>query len=114
MPTYAYRCWHCGHVWELLRRITRRDDPVDCVRCGVNHTETQGGEAGGRLRAREFVPTSPDQLFVPAHFAVTLPTTGLKGGGGRSGEWENLAADHRRWDSGATGRRAYERRMAPR
>ena len=33
MPLYDYRCPVCGHRFELLRSISKRDDVV-CEKCG--------------------------------------------------------------------------------
>ncbi len=33
MPTYDYRCEHCGHTFELFQKMT--DEPVKtCPTCG--------------------------------------------------------------------------------
>lgn len=33
MPVYDYKCAQCGHRFELLRSISRRDEAA-CPRCG--------------------------------------------------------------------------------
>ena len=34
MPLYAWKCPKCGHRFEVLSSIGRRDDEVKCERCG--------------------------------------------------------------------------------
>lgn len=34
MPIYTYRCEKCGHKWDDLRPVRRKDDPAKCPECG--------------------------------------------------------------------------------
>ena len=33
MPIYEYKCIYCGERFELLRRLTDRDDEINCPKC---------------------------------------------------------------------------------
>ncbi len=33
MPIYEYRCKKCSHVFELMRRLSARDDKAPCPEC---------------------------------------------------------------------------------
>jgi putative FmdB family regulatory protein len=59
MPLYEYRCDECDETFEVLRRITEKDD-VRCPRCdrparkllsgfsvGGDRTSTDFGSSGG-------------------------------------------------------------------
>lgn len=102
MPTYAYTCRGCGHSFDLFRTVSRRNDTAVCPECDFENAEQ---DEQGRLKARDLVATSPGQVMIPAHFGVTLPTTGLMGNQphNRSGDWENLKRSHAKWDSGCAG-----------
>ena len=39
MPIYEYSCKKCDRKFELLRRITDKDDDVKCPRCGGTDNE---------------------------------------------------------------------------
>jgi putative FmdB family regulatory protein len=39
MPFYEYRCEECGESFEVLRPVTRRDDPAVCPNCGGHDVE---------------------------------------------------------------------------
>ena len=49
MPIYAYRCAHCGHAKDLLRKIS---DPVltVCLACGADAFQKQVTAAGFQLK----------------------------------------------------------------
>ena len=34
MPIYVYRCEHCGHEFDQLRRIGLQNEPTTCPSCG--------------------------------------------------------------------------------
>ena len=34
MPIYEYECMKCGEKFELLRRLTDKDDGLKCPKCG--------------------------------------------------------------------------------
>ena len=34
MPIYEYACPDCGEVTEKLRKVSEREDPVSCSKCG--------------------------------------------------------------------------------
>lgn len=34
MPVYEYYCDRCGKIYESLRPVSRRDEPVPCPKCG--------------------------------------------------------------------------------
>jgi putative FmdB family regulatory protein len=36
MPVYEYTCEGCGHTYESIRPLSRRDDPPPCPECGSN------------------------------------------------------------------------------
>lgn len=102
MPTYEYACPCCGETTDEFRAVSRRDDAFFCGHCQQVSEEK---DAAGRLLARTFLAVQPGQFMVPEHFGTTLPVTGMKTNDGKSGDWENLAADFRRWDSGCSGLR---------
>ena len=33
MPIYEYECTSCGHIFESVRPLARRDDPSTCPEC---------------------------------------------------------------------------------
>lgn len=33
MPVYEYECTSCGHIFESVRPLARRDDPSACPDC---------------------------------------------------------------------------------
>ncbi|WP_089162158.1 FmdB family zinc ribbon protein [Caballeronia sordidicola] len=35
MPVYDYECTECG-TFEVVRRISERDDDATCLRCGMS------------------------------------------------------------------------------
>ncbi len=39
MPLYFYRCRHCGHKFEMLRRINDSDSQVECPECRKKEPE---------------------------------------------------------------------------
>jgi putative FmdB family regulatory protein len=49
MPIYAYRCAACGHVKDVLQKLS--DAPlVDCPACGASRFEKQLTAAGFQLK----------------------------------------------------------------
>ncbi len=49
MPIYAYRCAACGHVKDVLRKLS--DPPLtDCPACGAPRFEKQVTAAGFQLK----------------------------------------------------------------
>ncbi len=36
MPIYEYKCNACGHEFDRLCPISKRDDPGECPECGSN------------------------------------------------------------------------------
>lgn len=88
--TYVHECPQHGE-FELCYSMKDSEREKPCPECGT--------------ASRKLLRVSVGQMFVPAHFRTTLPTTGLKNGQGQSGEFENLKHDFNRWDSGASGMR---------
>jgi putative FmdB family regulatory protein len=39
MPIYEYHCEHCGHAFELLRRMKDADSKTECPKCGSMEIE---------------------------------------------------------------------------
>ena len=39
MPLYDYVCYHCGHSFEMLRRIKDDDRDIKCPSCGSQKIE---------------------------------------------------------------------------
>ena len=35
MPMYEYKCSHCGHVTECLRKVEERNNALHCEKCGA-------------------------------------------------------------------------------
>ncbi len=33
MPIYEYECGGCGHIFDSIRTLARRDDPSPCPKC---------------------------------------------------------------------------------
>ncbi|HDN80030.1 MAG: zinc ribbon domain-containing protein [Chloroflexi bacterium] len=38
MPLYEYKCNDCGHHFELLRSMSKADEPAQCPYCGSSGT----------------------------------------------------------------------------
>lgn len=38
MPTYEYKCLGCSNTVEMSRSVDERDEPVECVSCGLEST----------------------------------------------------------------------------
>jgi len=56
MPTYQYRCTHCGYDFEEFQSIT--DPPVDkCPKCGHKPRRLITGGAGFLLKGSGFYTT---------------------------------------------------------
>jgi putative FmdB family regulatory protein len=34
MPIYEYHCSQCDHKFDLIRALSKRDDPAPCPDCG--------------------------------------------------------------------------------
>ena len=43
MPTYEFRCAHCGHDFEVTAHIADRDDKAVCPKCGSREVKTVFG-----------------------------------------------------------------------
>lgn len=43
MPLYSYKCTQCGHSFELLTSIERRDEAA-CPKCGAKGARTYRGK----------------------------------------------------------------------
>ncbi len=65
LPTYQFRCTHCGQVASLRRLISEFDDPIDSLCCGAK-------------MERQFSPNV--NILVPLHFRQVL-TGGAEGPG---------------------------------
>ena len=53
MPIYSYQCTECGHAFELLTSVARRDEAL-CPKCGGKVARTYRGQcAFGAKRAGE-------------------------------------------------------------
>jgi len=56
MPTYQYRCDHCGHEFEEFQSIL--DDPLNkCPKCGKKPKRIITGGAGFLLKGSGFYTT---------------------------------------------------------
>jgi putative FmdB family regulatory protein len=56
MPTYQYRCPHCGHDFEEFQSIS--DAPLDtCPRCGKKPRRLISGGAGFLFKGNGFYTT---------------------------------------------------------
>jgi putative FmdB family regulatory protein len=42
MPIYAYKCHKCGHDFEKLTSLSKRDAPVKCEKCGAEKVNRSG------------------------------------------------------------------------
>ena len=38
MPHYEHECQDCGHINELFRTVSKRNDPAVCEKCGSSNT----------------------------------------------------------------------------
>jgi putative FmdB family regulatory protein len=54
MPLYEYICKDCGNRFEVMRRMSERNDAPDCEKCGSEETALAlsataflGASAGG-------------------------------------------------------------------
>src|SRR5947199_10508562 len=78
MPIYAYRCEHCGHAKDVLRKIS---DPVltVCPACGEPTFKKQVTAAGFQLKGSGWYVTDfrGDAKGKPG---VDAPSTGKEGG----------------------------------
>lgn len=64
MPTYAFRCSHCDHDFEVESSIAARDENAVCPKCGSREVRTvfgrfavggaRSGTDSGRLLQRGF------------------------------------------------------------
>ena len=43
MPTYEFRCAHCGHTFEVTAHIADRDEKAVCPECGSRDVKTVFG-----------------------------------------------------------------------
>lgn len=46
MPTYQYECKNCGHRFEAMKTISKRDESV-CPECGNTDNDRFIGTGGG-------------------------------------------------------------------
>lgn len=54
MPVYEYRCPKCGNEFDLMRPISRADEPAPCPKCGSPGEKlmsTFASKAGFYIRA---------------------------------------------------------------
>jgi putative FmdB family regulatory protein len=56
MPTYAYRCTKCEHLFEEFHGI-RDTKPRKCPKCGAKSTRVPGGGAGQLFKGSGFYIT---------------------------------------------------------
>ncbi|MGH7572998.1 MAG: FmdB family zinc ribbon protein [Gemmatimonadota bacterium] len=57
MPTYGYECSACGHVFDVIARITAKATPRKCPVCGGRaHRQITGG-AGFLFKGEGFYIT---------------------------------------------------------
>ena len=57
MPTYAYECSACGHVFDIVAKITAKATPRKCPVCGGRaHRQITGG-AGFLFKGEGFYIT---------------------------------------------------------
>ncbi len=49
MPTYEYKCEHCGHSFEI-RRSMNDEHKVDCPQCGTQARKIITGGSGFILK----------------------------------------------------------------
>jgi putative FmdB family regulatory protein len=41
MPIYEYKCGGCGHIFEMLRRMSDADTELECPKCHSNKVDRQ-------------------------------------------------------------------------
>ena len=105
MPIYAYRCTHCGHAQDVLRKIS--DPPLDaCPACGAATFVKQVTAAGFQLKGSGWYVTDfrgdkksakPAEGDAPASEgkpadAATAPANGKDAGKGDAAKGETAAA----------------------
>ena len=56
MPTYAYKCEHCGHTFELFQKITDKHKEK-CPKCGKKPRRLIGSGAGVIFKGSGFYAT---------------------------------------------------------
>jgi len=57
MPIYEYKCSSCGEKFELLRRLTDKDDEIKCPKCG---------RIGAKRALSSFAIASSDSSCAPS------------------------------------------------
>jgi putative FmdB family regulatory protein len=64
MPIYAYKCKACGERFEAMRRMSDRDEDVNCPACGKEYPQrvlsnvfASSGSGSGGGSAPVFRPT---------------------------------------------------------
>ena len=73
MPIYAYRCAACGHIKDVLRKMS--DPPLaDCPACGAPRVEKQVTAAGFQLKGSGWYVT--DFRNPPAAAPAAKPADG--------------------------------------
>jgi len=55
MPTYEFKCSHCGHDFEVTSSIAERDEKAMCPKCGSREVRTVFGSfaVGGARRGAD-------------------------------------------------------------
>jgi putative FmdB family regulatory protein len=54
MPVYEWKCNNCELIFETVRTIARRNDPVECPECGSEEAERVMSEFGFVLVGDDF------------------------------------------------------------
>ena len=54
MPVYEWKCANCELIFETIRSISRRNDPVECPDCGCEEVERVMSEFGFVLNGDDF------------------------------------------------------------
>lgn len=58
MPSYNYSCEKCEHTTELMRTISKRNDPLKCEKCGGDMLKLIGTGGGIIFRGEGFFCTT--------------------------------------------------------
>ena len=62
MPNYEYNCSACCHEFSAIKRISERNQPTPCERCGETARRVLAGFAVGGQHGkgtRGYVPRTP-------------------------------------------------------
>ena len=87
MPTYQYRCTHCGYDFEEFQSIT--EPPLSkCPKCGQKPRRLITGGAGFLLKGSGFYTTDyrSESYKAAARKDGEVPTPSVKPGGGSSSD----------------------------